>query len=118
MPLPPRLSRDEYDPSCRPVQLRVAAVAVPFGAVAVLVFAAIAVSCLAGAAVAGLIASEVRSSGNPMANAVAFRRPPPRMGLFPVGFTCDYTFHEERTGHVAGPGQLGPHKRFTGFVTR
>ncbi|HCB59678.1 MAG TPA: hypothetical protein DIT15_10585, partial [Arthrobacter bacterium] len=65
-----------------------------------------------------LIASEVRSSGKPTAIAVTFLSPPPRMGLFPVDFTSDYTFHEERAGHVAGLKQLGRHPRITGFVMR
>jgi hypothetical protein len=43
---------------------------------------------------------EVRSSGKPTANAVAFRRPLPRMGPFAVGFMSDYTFHEERPATV------------------
>ena len=68
--------------------------------------AAIAESGPAGAAVAGLNAIEVRRSGKPTANAVAFRSPPPRMGLFPVDFTSDYTFHEERVRRVSGPWQL------------
>jgi hypothetical protein len=84
--------------------------------VAAVFFAAIAVICPAGAAVAGLIASEVRSNGKPTATAIAFLIPPPRMGLFPVDFTSDYTFHKERAGRIAGLKQLGRHSRITGFV--
>jgi hypothetical protein len=72
----------------------------------------------AGAAVAGLNAIEERRSGKPTANAVAFRNPPPRMGLFPVIFTTDYTFHEARVRHATGPRQLEDDNGITDLVTR
>lgn len=71
----------------------------------------------AGTAVAGLNAIELKRSGKPTANAVAFRNPPPRMGLFPVNFTIDYTFHEDGPGHIAGLRRLGAATGITDLVT-
>ena len=59
-------------------------------------------ACPAGAAVAGVMAIEVRSSGKPTASAAAFRNPPPRMGLFPVDLTCK-PFTMYRPSHGWGP---------------
>jgi hypothetical protein len=58
----------------------------------------------AGAAVAGLNAIEVRRNGKPTANAVAFRNPLPRTGLFPVAFTGGYTFLKILAHIYAGLG--------------
>ncbi|WP_255769953.1 hypothetical protein [Pseudarthrobacter sulfonivorans] len=78
--------------------------------------AAVAVFSPAGAAVAGLIAIEARSSGKPTAKAVALRSPLPRTGRFEVDFTSDYTFHEERPATFAGLELLATANRITDLV--
>jgi hypothetical protein len=78
--------------------------------------AAITESGPAGAAVAGLNASEVRRSGKPTANAVAFRNRLARMRLFPVDFTGDVTFHDVLARADCRPGKLGTATGITDLV--